>query len=419
MNGNMENSDHSQLMVKFFTKNTKYSIADNPYSIPASSTIQNLNALIIGILKSDDNELETDFSTIEFDFYINGQYLSSTLDDLIQTISDIKVESVIEIEYAERNAAPQPIDSIILDDWVSSIKGLNDLILVGCYDNSVQIWNTSGNQLVLLPGHTGPVKSVAWLNESQVMSSSHDQSILIWHLAPKNKLIKTQKCVGHAESVECLDISEDRSKFVSGSWDKMIKLWNLLDESELEENSVSKKKKSDVPTQIKTPLITLSGHGENVSGCRWMDEKNVCTCSWDHTIRLWDMFSGQESQCLKSVNKIYVTIDYSRVNGLISAGCNDSLVRIYDPRSTEGNLVKISLTSHTGWVSSVCWSKKDQNLLVTGSYDNTAKLWDIRNPKTSMYDMVGHEDKVLCVDWTWENLIVSGAADNTFKMYQA
>ena len=36
-----------------------------------------------------------------------------------------------------------------------------------------------------------------------------------------------------------------------------------------------------------------------------------------------------------------------------------------------------------------------------------------------MYDMVGHEDKVLCVDWTLENLILSGSADNTFKMYQS
>ena len=378
MNGNKENEDHSQLMVKFFTKNGKYSIADNPYSIPASSTIQNLNALLIGILKSDDNELETDFSLLEFDFYINGQYIASTLGDLIQTIPDIKVESVIEIEYSERNAAPEPIDSVILDDWISSIKGLKDFILVGCYDNSVQLWNKSGKQLVALSGHTGPVKCVAWFNESKFMSSSHDQSILIWHLNDQKKLIRTQKCVGHSESVECLDISEDKSKFVSGSWDKMIKLWNLLDEQEFEENSLSKKKKSDIPTQVKTPLITLSGHGENVSSCKWMNEKNVCSCSWDHSIRLWDMYSGQETQCLKAANKIYLSIDYSKRNGLISATSNDSFIRIYDPRSTEGNLVKISLSSHNGWVSSVCWSKNDANLLVSGSYDNSAKLWDIR-----------------------------------------
>ncbi len=32
--------------------------------------------------------------------------------------------------------------------------------------------------------------------------------------------------------------------------------------------------------------------------------------------------------------------------------------------------------------------------------------------------MIGHEDKVLCVDWSQPNLILSGSADNTFKMYK-
>ncbi|CAF1028187.1 unnamed protein product [Brachionus calyciflorus] len=418
MNGYHTEQSQQQLMVKFFTKNKKYSIADNPYSISSSSTSQNLNALLIGILKSDDNDLETDFSTIDFDFYINGNYLLTTLDDLIQTLPDIKIESIIEIEYTERNPAPEPIDSVILDDWVSSIKGLNDLILIGCYDTSVQIWNKTGELIVSLPGHTGPVKSVAWINESKILSSSHDQSILVWNLS-KNVLTKSVKCVGHTESVECIDINDDKSKFISTSWDKMIKLWNLNEEDELEESVITKKKKSDVPSRVKTPIITLSGHSENVSSCKWMDDKTACTASWDHSIRLWDLFTGQETKMLKSSNKIFLSIDYSKLNGLISSGSNDSLVRIYDPRSNEGNLVKISLSSHSAWVSSVAWSKSNQNQLVTGSYDNTAKLWDIRNPKSSMYDMLGHEDKVLCVDWSMDNLILSGSADNTFKMYQA
>ena len=109
-----------------------------------------------------------------------------------------------------------------------------------------------------------------------------------------------------------------------------------------------------------------------------MSDKNACTGSWDHSIKLWDIFIGQETRSLKSANKIYLALDYSPLNELIAAGLNDSYIRLYDPRSTEGNIVKITLSSHTGWCTSVCWSTTDTNLLVSGSHDMKTKLWDIR-----------------------------------------
>lgn len=60
------------------------------------------------------------------------------------------------------------------------------------------------------------------------MSSCHDQSIIVWTWNKnKNKLERTEKCIGHTESVDCIDVNSDKTKFVSGSWDKMIKLWSL------------------------------------------------------------------------------------------------------------------------------------------------------------------------------------------------
>ena len=109
-----------------------------------------------------------------------------------------------------------------------------------------------------------------------------------------------------------------------------------------------------------------------------MDDTNICTGSWDHSIKLWDMFAGQETRTLKSLNKIFLSLDYSPLKSLIVAGLNDNHVRIYDPKSKEGNIVKLTLSSHTGWCSSVFWSRTNENLLISGSYDNIAKLWDLR-----------------------------------------
>lgn len=45
---------------------------------------------------------------------------------------------------------------------------------------------------------------------------------------------------------------------------------------------------------------------------------------------------------------------------------------------SDGAVMKNTLTSHQGWVSSVAWSPSSEFELISGSYDNTVKLWDTR-----------------------------------------
>lgn len=69
-----------------------------------------------------------------------------------------------------------------------------------------------------LSGHTGPVKAVSWATSSSkspftFLSASHDQSVLVWHLnKDKTSVTRSEKCVGHTESVECIDVNNSNSK---------------------------------------------------------------------------------------------------------------------------------------------------------------------------------------------------------------
>ena len=44
----------------------------------------------------------------------------------------------------------------------------------------------------------------------------------------------------------------------------------------------------------------------------------------------------------------------------------------------DGFIVKSTLSSHQGWISSVSWSPVNQFELISGAYDSTLKVWDIR-----------------------------------------
>lgn len=66
----------------------------------------------------------------------------------------------------------------------------------------------------------------------------------------------------------------------------------------------------------------------------------------------------------------------------------------------ETSMMKSILSSHQGWVVSVCWSPSDHHQLLSASYDSTLRLWDIRSPKEPLYTINAHEGKVLCCDWT-------------------
>ncbi|VDK32596.1 unnamed protein product [Gongylonema pulchrum] len=87
------------------------------------------------------------------------------------------------------------------------------------------------------------------------------------------------------------------------------------------------------------------------------------------------IFLGQ-SYSLSS-DKPFTSISTSLSNSLLITGSFDSTVRLWDPRSHEGSLVKQSFTGHHDKVSSVCWNKTNENLFISASYDKIVKMWDI------------------------------------------
>jgi len=271
------------LQVRFITKLDKYSVPDTTLVIPSSSTNSQLEAILKGLLQTTGSS--NNLSRVSFDFLCYNQLIRLPLEEHIREKDESLLESIIDIEYIEKFQAPEPEDALIHDDWVSVCRSLGDTILVGSYDTKVHLWNNQGEHITSLPGHTGPVRSLVFIHsdegEHEFLSGSHDQTILIWKYDQnKNNVQSLITCKGHQGTIETLALQ--KSYFASGSFDKTIKLWGLEEEKE--------------KSSTKECRVTINGHNENVSSIGWNSPNELVSCSWDQTIKLWNMDTIQSTQ---------------------------------------------------------------------------------------------------------------------------
>ncbi|XP_014294569.1 ribosome biogenesis protein WDR12 homolog [Halyomorpha halys] len=416
------NSQTIQLQIRFLTKQEQYAVSDTPFAVDSTITSDELNSLVNQLIKENSTEI---YKKIEFDFLAGDHFIRTDLGQHIAS-RGLSSETVIDVEYVERLPAPEPQDCLLHDDWVSAVHVCNNWILSGCYDDTVHLWSKKGKHKLTIPGHTKGVKAVSWISENEdsatFVSVSHDQTALLWEWNMKENVVEcVHVCRGHARGIECVGVSNDKTKFATGAWDNMLKIWSASMEEESfgdeDGETDSKRSKKEGKSQVRTPKMTLKGHREAVSGLSWLSSSELVTSSWDHTLRTWDISVGASVSQI-SGNKAFFDVHYSSLNGLLITGSADRHVRMYDPRSTEGGICKATFTSHDAWVMCVRWSPTDEKLFISGSHDSKLKLWDIRSPSVPLFDMVGHEDKILCCDWTFPDLVVSGGTDNTLRLYK-
>ncbi|KIN97760.1 hypothetical protein M404DRAFT_159515, partial [Pisolithus tinctorius Marx 270] len=263
-----------------------------------------------------------------------------------------------------------------------------------------------------LQGHNAGVNSVAFSPDGRkIVSGSDDDTVRVWD-AERGVQIGSP-LEGHTKSVTSVAFSPDGKRIVSGSGDKSVRVWD-----------------AERGVQIGSPL---EGHTDLVYSVAFSpDGKRIVSGSRDKTVRVWDAERGvQIGSPLEGHTKSVTSVAFSPDGKRIVSGSRDKTVRVWD--ADRGVQIGSHLEGHTEQVFSVAFSPNGK-WIVSGSRDKTVRVWDAERGVQIGSPLEGHTNSVTSVAFSPDGKrisvtsvafspdgkrIVSGSGDNTVRVWDA
>ena len=172
----------------------------------------------------------------------------------------------------------------------------------------------------------------------------------------------------------------------------------------------------------KPELVVQTGHTMQVYSMAFSpDGKTLASCSWDRTIKLWDVETGRQVKIFEdNAAPIYAVI-FSPDGKTLASASDSGKVILWNVATGEKietfeiNSTPTSLTQDKSFSKSIAFSP-DGEFLASGSYRNI-KLWNIETGK-QMEITANHGDYVSSISFSPDGrTLASGSKDNMIKIW--
>lgn len=176
--------------------------------------------------------------------------------------------------------------------------------------------------------------------------------LLVWEWQSESYILKQQ---GHFDSINSLTYSPDGQRIITTADDGKIKVWDV---------------------ESGFCIVTFTEHTSGVTACEFAKKGNVLfTSSLDGSIRAWDLIRYRNFRTFTAPTRLSFSCMAVDPSGeVVAAGSLDSFdVHIWSVQT--GQLLD-QLSGHEGPVSALAFAPNG-GLLVSGSWDKTARIWSI------------------------------------------
>ncbi|ODV92822.1 hypothetical protein CANCADRAFT_18821, partial [Tortispora caseinolytica NRRL Y-17796] len=198
------------------------------------------------------------------------------------------------------------------------------------------------------------------------------------------------------------------SLLLSATGDSSLRLWNLgLQESTVDDTVdddldayLGDTKQKIASVSVQAVVKPRSFHKAGVSGvCMYVDGGLATTCSFDNTVRVWDIgSSGISEACSFDLGyKVYAHSLGHQANPLVATGGDHPHIRLIDLRTLASSQI---LRGHSlGKVLAVEWCPTNDYIIASGGSDGSVRLWDIRSAASSIACLSNKLGPVNGVKW--------------------
>ena len=202
--------------------------------------------------------------------------------------------------------------------------------------------------------------------------SKYLNQLFVWEWKSESYIYKQQ---GHMNDINIIAFSPEGAQLASGADDGRIKIFDLSSSN---------------------CLITFTDHTAKITGLQYALNKSnlLISSSLDGTIRAYDLIKYKNFRIMttpKQTQLICCSIDYS--GEIVAAGSLDTY-NIFVWSIKTGDLIDV-LNGHTGPVSCLSFSHIN-DILVSGSWDNTVKMWELYTKK-GISETYEHNSKITAI----------------------
>ncbi|CDS04105.1 hypothetical protein LRAMOSA07060 [Lichtheimia ramosa] len=241
-------------------------------------------------------------------------------------------------------------------------------------------------------GNDGGVLCLQYCDaQNLLITGSTNRTATVWDLE-SGKPLRTLK--GHARCVRTLQF--DDNKLVTGSMDHTLKIWNY---------------------HTGQCIRTLEGHTDGVVHLHF-DSRILASGSVDGSIKIWNFQTGRCYTLTGHTAKV-THLQLHGNHQLVSASV-DGTIRLWDLdaqsciRVFEGHRAGVQVAV-AGLLPRSCFLDHDAPVIVSGSDDNTIKIWSLESGRC-LRTLFGHAHGITTLAYDKLRL-VSGSLDGSVKLW--